>query len=492
MRYVRRTAYVAAAAVVAASLLLLASEGVAAQEAGLPASGTVAPATPFAVLAGDPQVLTVSFVDAAGAEVGAGHGVIVTTTLGTLSDPSNGSCPVSLCLGTLEAGGTFSVQLNHGGEDGVATLRFVTGLAEVSVAMTLTRGIDPTLAEGVASITLDLVGTNSPTSFEQKWVIHDRDIKTDTRDELLAVVRTLDADGDVVVGAGWVTLQVLNSAGVPVSLFKRLDAQPAGDPSEGSQDSNIATYTNSCSGGVFSATAECSDLVQAGAGLGEPGALGVIDVDAISGPLAHGLYVVVATYQQGTKLLTVTKTFTIGGLAEQLSVSVAPSVGAGARVTVTASVSDGDGHAVADGTLVAFAVSSGAVRTLDPATGRGASVAETSDGNAALTVYGVTDGAAEIVATVVGLSGSFAVGGSATIGVGAPAFTVPPAGGLTQGIAGTADLAALAAAQLFTVESVWKLDVASQQWQSYIPGGPAIANSLQSISSTDIVLLKSQ
>ena len=260
----------AQAAVVAASLLLLASEGVAAQEAGLPASGTVAPATPFAVLAGDPQVLTASFVDAAGAAVGAGDGVIVTTTLGTLSDPSNGSCPVTLCLGTLEAGGTFSVQLNHGGEDGVATVRFVTGLADVSVEMTLTQGIDPALAEGVASITLDLVGTNSATSFEQKWVIHDRDIKTDTRDELLAVVRTLDAGGDVVVGAGWVTLQVLNSVGVPVSLFKRLDAQPAGDPSEGSQDSNIATYTNSCSGGVFSATAECSDLVQAGAGLGEP------------------------------------------------------------------------------------------------------------------------------------------------------------------------------------------------------------------------------
>lgn len=485
MRAVRRLAYLAAAAVVVVTSLVPGASGVArAQEAGVPASGTIAPAEPFDVLVADPQVLTVLFVDADGAPVSVG--LIVTLTLGTLSHPSNGSCQVHLCIGELRADGTYAVRVNHGGEDGVGTLMFVTGSASVSLDLTFASGIDPTLAEGVASITLDLVGANSPTSFAPKRVIHDRDVKTDARDELLAVVRTLDAAGNAVVGAGWVTLWVVHNFGAPVSLFKKLDAQPAGDASEGSRDSNIATHTESCSGGVFASTAECSDRVQAGAGLGMPGALGVIDVDAVSGPFEHGVYTVVATYLQGTSLLTETASFTIAGPAASVSVSVDQSIGAGERGTVTARVLDDHGHPVADGTLVTFSVSSGAVRTLHPSTGADASVAETIDGNAALTVYGAAEGAAEITATTIGLSGS------AVVGVGAAAFAVPPAGGLTQGIAGTTDLSALAAAQLFEVASVWKLDVASQQWRSFVPGGPAIANSLKSIASSDIVLLKSR
>ncbi len=66
----------------------------------------------------------------------------------------------------------------------------------------------------------------------------------------------------------------------------------------------------------------------------------------------------------------------------------------------------------------------------------------------------------------------------------------PPPGGLTQVVAGTADVQALIDAQSFVVESVWKLDVATQQFQVHIPGAPAFANTLTSLAPTDIVTLK--
>ena len=54
----------------------------------------------------------------------------------------------------------------------------------------------------------------------------------------------------------------------------------------------------------------------------------------------------------------------------------------------------------------------------------------------------------------------------------------PPVYGLTQGIAGTTDPAALAAAQLFPVQSVSVLHVPSQSWLVHIPGAPAAVNTL--------------
>ena len=54
----------------------------------------------------------------------------------------------------------------------------------------------------------------------------------------------------------------------------------------------------------------------------------------------------------------------------------------------------------------------------------------------------------------------------------------PPSDGLTQGISGTNDPATLASAQPFEVRSVSTFDVPSQSWLVYIPGAPAIANSL--------------
>ncbi len=71
-------------------------------------------------------------------------------------------------------------------------------------------------------------------------------------------------------------------------------------------------------------------------------------------------------------------------------------------------------------------------------------------------------------------------------------FTAPPAGGLTQGIAGTTSLQSLVVAQTFDVQSVWKLDIATQAFQVYIPGAPSFASTLKSLKATDIVTLTSK
>ena len=58
------------------------------------------------------------------------------------------------------------------------------------------------------------------------------------------------------------------------------------------------------------------------------------------------------------------------------------------------------------------------------------------------------------------------------------AFPAPPAGGYAQGLAGTNDPVALAAAQPFGVRAIWVLDAPSQEWLTYIPGAPAFVNTL--------------
>ena len=57
-------------------------------------------------------------------------------------------------------------------------------------------------------------------------------------------------------------------------------------------------------------------------------------------------------------------------------------------------------------------------------------------------------------------------------------FPVPPADGLTIGVSGTNDPATLAEAQPFEVRLIVMLDVPSQQWLTYVPGAPAIVQTL--------------
>ncbi|MGE3857241.1 MAG: hypothetical protein AB7G21_09840 [Dehalococcoidia bacterium] len=63
--------------------------------------------------------------------------------------------------------------------------------------------------------------------------------------------------------------------------------------------------------------------------------------------------------------------------------------------------------------------------------------------------------------------------------VGTPhVFATPARDGLTLGVAGTNDVAALIAAQPFAVDVVMSLDVSSQSWLTYIPGAPDWVNTL--------------
>ena len=67
----------------------------------------------------------------------------------------------------------------------------------------------------------------------------------------------------------------------------------------------------------------------------------------------------------------------------------------------------------------------------------------------------------------------------------------PPPGGWTQGVAGTSDIEALVAAQTFDVQSVWALDLATQDFQSYIPGAPAFVNNpgVSSLRPDSVVMM---
>ena len=58
------------------------------------------------------------------------------------------------------------------------------------------------------------------------------------------------------------------------------------------------------------------------------------------------------------------------------------------------------------------------------------------------------------------------------------AYEVPPPGGMTLGLAGTASPEAVAAAQTFEVAGVSAFDPETQRYLTYIPGAPAIVNTL--------------
>lgn len=60
------------------------------------------------------------------------------------------------------------------------------------------------------------------------------------------------------------------------------------------------------------------------------------------------------------------------------------------------------------------------------------------------------------------------------------ALSSPPEGGLTMGMAGTSDLAALIAAQPFEVSTVSLFDVPGQQWLVHVVGAPEHVNTLSS------------
>lgn len=71
-------------------------------------------------------------------------------------------------------------------------------------------------------------------------------------------------------------------------------------------------------------------------------------------------------------------------------------------------------------------------------------------------------------------------------------FSVPPAGGITIGLATGSDPTVLAATQPYPVISIWYLDIPTQQLKQYIPGAPAFVNTLTSIPSGGFVTIRRQ
>jgi hypothetical protein len=75
---------------------------------------------------------------------------------------------------------------------------------------------------------------------------------------------------------------------------------------------------------------------------------------------------------------------------------------------------------------------------------------------------------------------------------GAVAFPQPPLGGLTQGVAGTSDVATLLAAQPFGVKTLSAWDVSAQRFLTFIPGAPAHVNTLNAtnLQPSMVVMIK--
>ena len=460
---------------------------------GAPASATLTSAGSATTLAPlGTLVLTTVYLDANGATPLAGSSIIVTTDLGTLSAPTNGTCVLQACTGSsVPGGGSFAVTLNHGGVAGAATVTVTRGSVIKTKTITLTGGT-------VDSITLDLVRTNTTTSFAAKSIITDRQSTTGDLDELIAVARTLDANGNSIVATGLVTFVVANSDGTAVDL---LEDHTSGAGTETAAAGNITYATTACSGGVNTTTFACTDNVEASAGLLLAGAVAIIDVDqASTAPLARGTYTVTVTYLQGTTTRTATADFVVAGPADTITVVVDETIEIGGSGTATATVVDSDGNPVADRTVVTFAVSSAILQTLNATTAAIDTTQETAAGVASLTILGLAGGDAEVFGITGGKTGSAQV----VVGTVTPAepatpaadvaavLTAPPAGGFTQGAAGTTDRQAFADAQTFTVAIMWRFDVATQGWLSFIPAtdgvaAPEIAQTMTTMATTDII-----
>ena len=460
---------------------------------GAPASATLTSAGSATTLAPlGTLVLTTVYLDANGATPLAGSSIIVTTNLGTLSAPTNGTCVLQACTGSsVPGGGSFAVTLNHGGVAGAATVTVTRGSVIKTKTITLTGGT-------VDSITLDLVRTNTTTSFAAKSIITDRQSTTGDLDELIAVARTLDANGNSIVATGLVTFVVANSDATAVDL---LEDHTSGAAVETAAAGNITYATTACSGGVNTTTFACTDNVEASAGLLLAGAVAIIDVDqASTAPLARGTYTVTVTYLQGTTTRTATADFVVAGPADTITVVVDETIEIGGSGTATATVVDSDGNPVADRTVVTFAVSSAILQTLNATTAAIDTTQETAAGVASLTILGLAEGDAEVFGITGGKTGSAQV----VVGTVTPAepatpaadvvavLTAPPAGGFTQGAAGTTDRQAFADAQTFTVAIMWRFDVATQGWLSFIPAtdgvaAPEIAQTMTTMATTDII-----
>jgi hypothetical protein len=407
---------------------------------------------------------------------------------GTADTNSDASCKVT------NSQATDVIEIFGNGITGTATITVTSGTVTATKSVTLTGGT-------VSSIVLDLVRTNSTVSFVAKGIIADRQSTTTELDELLAVARTLDADGNSII-SGDVTFKITNAAGDTVALFRNVAAAASGDVNtEAATESNLTFAAGTtCDTSITTTTGSCKDTPEVLAGgLSRAGATALIDVDSAStAPLATGTYTVTATHGALTLLKTVTATFVVAGPVATITIAGDAAIDIGGQGSITATLLDSEGNPVADQTAIGFETSNAVITTLTTA-GTVSDDGVTTGGASTMTILGLAGGSVEVFGIAGGKVGSLTI----VVGTAAPAtpaavtvtvsvLTAPPAGGFTQGAAGTTDRQAFADAQTFTVVIMWRFDVATQGWLSFIPAtdgvaAPEIAQTMKTLSATDII-----
>lgn len=185
-----------------------------------------------------------------------------------------------------------------------------------------------------------------------------------------------------------------------------------------------------------------------------------------------------------------TASFTVAGEAAFVIVEIAADlvlIRTASLLTVTAV--DETGAPARDGATVRVSATFGALAGCDQVL---------NDGVATCTFLAPSTAQTGAIVASVGEDASAASGLlQLTVAVNAPASGIaktlpaPPAGGLTIGISGTTEPAALVAAQRFEIASVSVFDFATQSWLVYLPGAPAIVNTLTGrLTAESIVMIR--
>lgn len=377
---------------------------------GAPASVTVTSAgNAVSMTQTGTLVITATFLDANGNAPIPGSTIAITTSLGTLTAPTNGTTAgQSITNATVPVGGVFNVTLNGSGVGGPATVTFTVGAVTGNKVISVT---------GTAA-KLELSGrrTNTATSFSAKGVVRNTDSTTasEGQDELFVAGVAKDSLGNVLA-AGNVTFTLTGPAGHTLTWAAAAE--------------QLTLTGATCAGG----STVCTDAIQGGAfGDTTPAhAVAVIDVDTEQ-PV--GTYTVTATIPGDNGNITGTMTFTVVKAPATLSIADIGTIGLGASVPVAITCLDADGKACPSGTFINVNVSNANLIAQNPVTGTtGTSVSadlRTNDsGVATINLIGVTAGSTNVVAN----TGTVTAVKAATVGATTTPAPTPGTGGTFSG-----------------------------------------------------------
>ena len=359
--------------------------------------------------AGTHTSVTAALTDQNGAAFAAGTTVTATVTAGAVIDGNGTTCTLNGDGNGKDAGSdascTFSstgaadeVNVYGTGVAGSYTLTF--SATALGVTVTATKAITLT-GDAVSSLSMDMVSGFAATTvaITNKNIVNDRGVAAgDTKtDEILVVVKALDADGNAILPATLnVTFATTDADGAVVTGLLDNTAE------------EIALAAGNACGITITATlGTCVDNFEAGAGGGtgataRAGAVAVITVDnAATAPRARGTYTVTATWGTGATAKTVSGTFVVAGPTDAIALTDGTTELGGTVASLTATATDSDGNPVADGTSVNFAANQNIALLLNATTGAQLSGAVvTSAGAASVNVVGVSAGVTDVLGLV--------------------------------------------------------------------------------------------